>query len=88
MVARRRGEASGEAGSRSHQRQPRQSSGRDAGAAAELCGGETVVGRDSVVGSSVWLTHSIEPNTTVTLEKPQLRMKAKNGSGHKIDSSE
>lgn len=55
---------------------------------ATVLGGETVVGHDSVVGSSVWLTHSIEPNTTVTLEKPQLRMKAKNGSGHKIDSSE
>ena len=28
-----------------------------------------------VVGSSVWLTHSVEPYTVVTLEKPSLRIK-------------
>ena len=31
---------------------------------------------DSVIGSSVWLTHSVEPKTTVTMEKPRLRIRA------------
>ena len=30
---------------------------------------------DSVIGSSVWLTRSVAPRTTVVLEKPQLRMR-------------
>ena len=29
-----------------------------------ILGGKTVIGHDSVVGSSVWLTHSVEPHTT------------------------
>ena len=33
--------------------------------------GQTVIGHDSVIGSSVWLTHSVDPHTTVVLEKPQ-----------------
>ena len=41
---------------------------------ATVLGGRTVVGRDAVVGSSVWLTRSIDPGTTVLLEKPKLRM--------------
>jgi serine O-acetyltransferase len=28
------------------------------------------------VGSSVWLTHSVDPYTTVLLEKPKLRLRA------------
>ena len=43
---------------------------------ATVLGGKTVVGHDSVVGSSVWLTHSVEPRTTVTMEKPKLRIRA------------
>jgi serine O-acetyltransferase len=43
---------------------------------ATLLGGETVIGHDSVIGSSVWLTQSVAPHTTVTLEKPSLRMRA------------
>ena len=43
---------------------------------ATVLGGKTVIGHDSVVGSSVWLTHSIDPHTTVVLEKPKLRMRA------------
>ena len=42
---------------------------------ATVLGGGTVVGHDSVIGSSVWLTRSIEPHTTVLLEKPALRMR-------------
>lgn len=42
---------------------------------ATVLGGRTIVGENSVVGSSVWLTHSVEANTTVLLEKPNLRMR-------------
>jgi serine O-acetyltransferase len=42
---------------------------------ATILGGETVVGRGAMVGSSVWLTHSVEPYTVVSLEKPSLRIK-------------
>jgi serine O-acetyltransferase len=28
-----------------------------------------------VIGSSVWLTQSVEPHTTVTMEKPKLHMR-------------
>jgi serine O-acetyltransferase len=42
---------------------------------ATVLGGKTIVGARSVIGSSVWLTHSVEPDTVVTLEKPQLRVR-------------
>lgn len=42
---------------------------------ATVLGGQTVIGHDSVLGSSVWVTSSIEPHTTVTLEKPKLRLR-------------
>jgi len=42
-------------------------------ASATILGGQTVIGHDSVIGSSVWLTESVEPFTTVTIEKPSLR---------------
>lgn len=43
---------------------------------ATILGGRTVIGHDSVIGSSVWITKSVSPNTTVTLEKPQLRVRS------------
>lgn len=43
---------------------------------ATILGGATTVGHDAVVGSSVWLTHSVAPNTTVVLEKPKLKMRS------------
>ena len=43
---------------------------------ATILGGRTVVGHDSVIGSSVWLTASVAPHTTVLLEKPNLRMRS------------
>jgi serine O-acetyltransferase len=43
---------------------------------ATVLGGATVIGHDSVIGSNVWLTRSVEPHTTVTLEKPKLRIRA------------
>jgi serine O-acetyltransferase len=45
-------------------------------ASATVLGGKTIVGHHSVIGSSVWLTHSVEPHTTVTMEKPRLRIRA------------
>lgn len=42
---------------------------------ATVLGGQTVVGHDSVIGSSVWLTSSVEPFTTVLMEKPKLRIR-------------
>ena len=42
---------------------------------ATILGGQTVIGHDSVIGSSAWVTRSVEPHTTVTLEKPRLRMR-------------
>ncbi len=44
-------------------------------ASATILGGRTVIGHDSVIGSSVWITRSVSPFTTVTLEKPQLRVR-------------
>ena len=43
---------------------------------ATILGGETTIGHDSVIGSSVWITKSVEPNTTVLLEKPKLRLRS------------
>ncbi len=42
---------------------------------ATILGGDTTVGHHAVIGSSVWLTHGVEPYTVVTLEKPSLRIK-------------
>lgn len=47
---------------------------------ATILGGDTVVGQSAIIGSNVWLTHSVAPNTTVLLEKPTLRMKGPPGS--------
>ena len=40
---------------------------------ATILGGNTVVGARSVIGSSVWLTNTVAPETVVVLEKPALR---------------
>ncbi len=45
---------------------------------ATILGGKTVIGHHSVIGSSVWVTSSIQPHTTVVLEKPKLKIR--NGS--------
>jgi acetyltransferase-like isoleucine patch superfamily enzyme len=34
------------------------------------------IGHDAVVGSNVWLMHGVAPYTTVTLEKPKLKMRS------------
>lgn len=43
---------------------------------ATILGGGTIIGHDAVIGSSVWLTRSVAPHTTIVLEKPRLRMRA------------
>jgi serine O-acetyltransferase len=45
---------------------------------ATILGGDTVLGHHAVIGSSVWLTHSVAPYTVVSLEKPSLRIKGPN----------
>lgn len=42
---------------------------------ATILGGETIIGHDAVIGSSVWLTESVPPNTSVIIEKPDLKMR-------------
>jgi serine O-acetyltransferase len=42
---------------------------------ATVLGGQTTIGHDSVIGSNVWITGSVEPHTTVSLEKPRLRIR-------------
>jgi serine O-acetyltransferase len=44
---------------------------------ATILGGDTTIGHHSVIGSSVWLIHSVEPYTTVTIENPRLRIRGK-----------
>ena len=41
-------------------------------AGASILGGETVIGRDSVIGSNAFITHSIAPNTTVSIKNQEL----------------
>ena len=43
---------------------------------ATILGGATVIGHDCVIGSNVWLTRSVDPHTTVVLEKPRLQIRA------------
>ncbi len=40
-----------------------------------ILGGQTIVGHHSVIGSSVWLTESVQPFTTVVMEKPKLKFR-------------
>jgi len=55
-------------------------------ASATVLGGQTVIGHDCVIGSSVWLTKSVDPHTTVTLEKPKLRMRSDTKANGTVDS--
>lgn len=44
-------------------------------AGASILGGDTVIGHHSVVGGSVWLTHSVEPYSVVTIKDPELNIR-------------
>jgi serine O-acetyltransferase len=43
-------------------------------AGATILGGDTTIGRGSIIGGNVWLTHSIPPGTHVRQESPNLRI--------------
>jgi serine O-acetyltransferase len=43
---------------------------------ATILGGNTVIGHDAIVGSSVWLTRSVTPHATVVMETPRLKMRS------------
>ncbi len=45
---------------------------------ATILGGETHIGRGSVIGSSVWITKSVAPGTTVLMEPPALKLRSPN----------
>jgi serine O-acetyltransferase len=42
---------------------------------ATILGGRTVIGHHAVIGSSAWITRSVAPHTTVTIEDPRLRVR-------------
>jgi serine O-acetyltransferase len=44
---------------------------------AILLGGDTVIGENSVIGGSVFVTSSVPPNSVVTFKPPELRLKTK-----------
>jgi serine O-acetyltransferase len=44
-------------------------------AGATILGGDTVIGARSVIGGSVWLTHSVPADAVVTIEEPDLKDK-------------
>ena len=44
-------------------------------AGATVLGGDTVVGARSVIGGSVWLTHSVPSDTVVMIDEPDLKYK-------------
>jgi serine O-acetyltransferase len=56
-------------------------------ASATILGGKTEIGHDSVIGSSVWLTHSVAPCSTVTIETPALRVRAGSGADILADAN-
>lgn len=45
---------------------------------ATILGGGTVVGHHSVIGGNVWLTHSVEPYSLVTIRDPDLVFRSRN----------
>ncbi len=59
----------------SYKRHPTLRDGVIVYANATILGGRTEIGERAVIGSNVWLTESVPPDTTVVLEKPKLRLK-------------
>jgi len=44
-------------------------------AGASILGGDTVIGHHSVIGGSVWLTHSVDPYSVVSIKDPELNIR-------------
>lgn len=51
---------------------------------ATILGGDTVIGKGSVVGGNVWLTESIPPETKVFMESPRLIYKYQEASRKEV----
>ncbi|MBA3699895.1 MAG: serine acetyltransferase [Planctomycetes bacterium] len=49
-------------------------------AGATVLGGDTVIGHHSVIGGNVWLTHSVEPYSVVTIKDPELNIRKRKGA--------
>lgn len=49
---------------------------------ASILGGKTVIGKGSIIGGNVWLTHSVAPGTRVAMEEPQLRFRNDSSQSH------
>ncbi len=47
---------------------------------ATILGGDTVIGHHSVIGGNVWLTHSVEPYSVVTIKDPELNIRKRKGA--------
>jgi len=56
-------------------------------AGASILGGGTTIGRDSVIGSNVFITHSIPACTTVSVKSQELQFKPRNCGGNCQDCS-
>ena len=48
-------------------------------AGATILGGNTTIGRGSVIGGNVWLTRSVPPYTRVIISEPELIIDQKQG---------
>lgn len=46
---------------------------------AIILGGDTVIGRRSIIGGNIWLTESVPPDTRVMLKRPELIFSEKKG---------
>ena len=44
---------------------------------ATILGGDTVIGKSSVIGGNVWLTRSVPPHTRVIISEPELVIDSK-----------
>ncbi len=51
---------------------------------AIILGGETIIGDNSVIGGSVFVTSSVPPDSIVTFKPPELRMKQKGNDQAKL----
>ena len=65
---------------RGKKRHPTVESGSTLYANATVLGGQTTVGADSVIGGSVFLTHSVPPRSRVSLKEPDLRVASRDGA--------
>jgi serine O-acetyltransferase len=52
---------------------------------ATIVGGETVIGEGSTIGASVFLTHSVPPNSLVTFDKKGVNVANRTQPGPALD---